>query len=265
MSRINITVWNEYVHEQIEPRIREVYPDGIHGAIRDGLSEHADFNIRTATMDMPDHGLTDETLDSTDVLIWWGHMAHGDVSNEVAEKVRQRVLNGMGLIVLHSGHLSKPFVKLMGTCCRSKWRENDEKERIWVIEPSHPIAAGLPEYIELECEETYGERFDIPTPDELVFISWFSGGEVFRSGCCFYRGSGKIFYFRPGHEEYPVYYHKHIRQILSNAVRWSAPSRGPVPTFGHYEAIEQVADKFEGKSEEERTHAYIQNRKESSL
>lgn len=257
MPKINVTVWNEYRHEQSEPRIREVYPDGIHGAIAEALSQHPQFSVRTATLDMPEHGLTDDVLNETDVLIWWGHMAHGDVSDEVAEKVCKRVLAGMGFIVLHSGHLAKPFVKLMGTCCRSKWRENDEKERIWVIEPAHPIAKGLPEYIEIAEEETYGERFDIPTPDELVFVSWFSGGEVFRSGCCFKRGNGKIFYFRPGHEEYPVYYNEHIRKILCNATEWAAPSMGPVPTFGHYEAIEQVADKFAGKSDEERKHTYI--------
>ena len=265
MRQINITVWNENVHEQKEPRIRAVYPDGIHGAIADALEARPEFCVRTATLDMPELGLTDEVLNNTDVLFWWGHMAHGQVSDEVAEKVHLRVLAGMGLVVLHSGHLSKPFVKLMGTVCRSKWRENDEKERIWVIEPAHPIAKGLPEYIELPQEETYGERFDIPTPDELVFISWFSGGEVFRSGCCFKRGNGKIFYFRPGHEEYPVYYNKHIRQILCNAAEWAAPSQGPVPTFGHYEALENVADKFAGKSDEERMHTYITDNKGGTL
>ena len=167
------------------------------------------------------------------VLIWWSHIRHKDIPEEIAERVKQRVLDGMGFIVLHSSHLCKPFVKLMGTCCRSKWRENNEKERIWVVEPAHPIARDLPEFIELEEEETYGERFDIPTPDELVFISWFSGGEVFRSGCCWKRGLGKIFYFRPGHEAYPTYYRDDIRQIIANAVDWAKPSRGPKPTLGN--------------------------------
>lgn len=253
MKKIRVTVWNEFIHEKTD-RIRAVYPEGIHGAIKQCLGREEDLVIRTATLDMPENGLTDEVLNNTDVLIWWGHIAHDKVSDEVAEKVRLRVLDGMGLIVLHSGHLSKPFVKLMGTRCRSKWRENDEKERIWVIEPSHPIAAGLPEYIELEKEETYGERFDVPAPDELVFISWFSGGEVFRSGCCYKRGRGKIFYFRPGHEEYPTFYRDDITRVLNNAVHWAAPVGGPEPTFGHYEALEQVKDKFEGCSESERNH-----------
>lgn len=255
---INVTVWNEYWHERAQERVAKVYPEGIHMAIKKMLGRNEELNIRTATLDMPQHGLTDEVLNSTDVLIWWGHMKHSEVSDEVAEKVRLKVLeDGMGLIVLHSGHLSKPFVKLMGTVCRSKWRENDELERIWVIEPSHPIASGLPEYIEIPQEETYGERFEIPTPDELVFISWFSGGEVFRSGCCYKRGRGKVFYFRPGHEEYPIYWREDITKILENAVYWAKPNNGPKPTLGHYEAIENVKDKFEGMDESLRKHTYI--------
>lgn len=254
MKKINVTIWNEYMHEKMEEAIAKIYPDGIHVAIAKMLGRDGEFNIRTATLEMEEHGLSEEVINNTDVLIWWGHIAHGDVSEEIAERVKQRVLDGMGLIVLHSGHLSKPFVKLMGTCCRSKWRENDEKERIWVIEPAHPIARNLPEYIEIEQEETYGERFEIPTPDELVFISWFSGGEVFRSGCCYKRGLGKVFYFRPGHEAYPVYYREDITQVIKNAIYWAQPSNGPKPTLGHYEALENVADKFAGKSEDERTH-----------
>lgn len=245
MKKIRVTVWNEYYHERIEEKIAAVYPNGIHGAIAEGLSAHKDISVTTRTLDMPECGLDEKTLAKTDVLIWWGHCCHADVPHEIAERVQRRVLDGMGLIVLHSGHLSRPFVRLMGTVCRSKWRENDEKERIWVIEPSHPIAAGLPEYMELPAEETYGERFEIPTPDELVFISWFSGGEVFRSGCCWRRGLGKVFYFRPGHEAYPVYYNENIRRVLYNAVLWARPTEGPRPTLGHvptpYEKI-KLAD-----------------------
>lgn len=254
---INVTIWNEYIHEKTSSVIAKIYPSGIHGAIAEMLGRNEEFNIKTATLDMPEHGLTDEVLENTDVLIWWGHCAHADVSETVAEKVKSRVLDGMGLIVLHSGHLSKPFVKLMGTVCRSKWRENDEKERIWVIEPSHPITNGLPEYIEIEKEETYGERFEIPTPDELIFISWFSGGEVFRSGCCYKRGLGKVFYFRPGHEEYPTFYREDISLILNNAVIWAAPQNITKPTLGHFETLENVPDKFEGMSDSMRKHEYI--------
>ena len=234
MEKIKVTVWNEYAHERQSEAIAKIYPKGIHEAIAEGLRKNAELEVRVATLDMPECGLSNEVLDNTDVLIWWGHIKHADVPDEIAERVQKRVLDGMGLIVLHSGHLSKPFVRLMGTVCRLKWRENDEKERIWVVEPGHPIARNLPEYIEIEEEETYGERFEIPTPDELVFVSWFSGGEVFRSGCCFKRGLGKIFYFRPGHEAYPIYHRDDIRQVIMNAVEWAKPSGGPKPTLGHF-------------------------------
>lgn len=241
MEKIRVTVWNEYYHEKVSEKIKEIYPNGIHGAIAEGLSVYENIDVRTATLEMEECGLDDKTLENTDVLIWWGHCKHADVPDEIAERVWKRVLSGMGLIVLHSAHLSKPFVKLMGTVCRSKWRENDERERIWIIEPAHPIARNLPEYVELEAEETYGERFEIPTPDELVFVSWFSGGEVFRSGCCWNRGLGKVFYFRPGHEAYPIYYNENVRQIIANAVEWAKPSGGPQPTLGHFTpALENV-------------------------
>jgi trehalose utilization protein len=239
MEKIRVTVWNEYRHEKNEERIGKVYPEGIHGAISQMLGREANLEIRAATLDEPEHGLTEAVLESTDVLIWWGHIAHGEVSDEIAARVVQRVWRGMGFVALHSAHFSKPFVKMMGTGCDLKWRESDDRERVWVIEPGHPIARNLPEYIELENEETYGERFDIPAPDELVFISWFSGGEVFRSGCCYRRGLGKIFYFRPGHESYPTFYREDITQILKNAVEWAKPSNGPQPAFGMYEALEK--------------------------
>ena len=249
MEKIRVTVWNENVHEQRDAEIARIYPQGIHGAIAEGLRLYEGFEVRTATLGDPECGLSEEILNNTDVLIWWAHMRHKEIPDEIAKRVQERVLAGMGFIVLHSAHLCKPFVRLMGTVCRSKWRENDEKERIWVIEPGHPIARNLPEYIELEREETYGERFEIPTPDELVFVSWFAGGEVFRSGCCFRRGSGKIFYFRPGHEAYPTYYRADIRQILANAVDWAKPSHGPTPTLGQFtpplEKVEMVSHENE--------------------
>lgn len=238
---IRVTVWNENRHEKKNEKVRNIYPNGIHGAIADFLNKEDGFEVRTATLDDPEHGLTDEVLNSTDVLTWWGHMAHEEVSDDIVEKVRQRVLDGMGLIVLHSGHFSKIFRKLMGTTCDLKWREIGEKERIWVIEPGHPIAEGLGEYIEIPHEEMYGERFDIPAPDTLVFTSWFEGGEVFRSGCCYHRGCGKIFYFRPGHETFPIFHQPEIQQVIKNAVRWAAPIKGPKPTFGHHpQPIEEI-------------------------
>ncbi|TME82590.1 MAG: trehalose utilization protein ThuA, partial [Chloroflexi bacterium] len=199
-----VTIWNEYRQERSDDRVRAVYPDGIHAALAEGLTQ-AGFDVRVATLDEPEHGLTDEVLAATDVLTWWGHAAHGEVRDEIVERVQQRVLTGMGLVVLHSGHHSKIFRRLMGTSCDLKWREAGEHQRVWVVDPAHPIAQRLGESFVVDHEEMYGEHFDIPAPDRLVFVSWFPGGEVFRSGCCFERGRGRIFYFQPGHETYATY------------------------------------------------------------
>lgn len=239
---MNITVWNENRHEQTDEGVREVYPEGIHGRIAGFLGE-AGFNVRTATLDEPEHGLTEKVLDNTDVLLWWGHVAHDEVRDEIVDRIQQRVLDGMGLIVLHSGHFSKVFRRLMGTSCDLKWREANETERLWVVDPSHPIAEGIGEYIELEREEMYGEHFDIPAPDEQVFIGWFEGGNVFRSGCTYHRGKGKIFYFQPGHESYPTYYQPKIQQVIINAVRWARPTTQPKSTYGNVKSLETITEK----------------------
>lgn len=223
MNALRITVWGENVHEQKLPLVAKIYPKGMHGCIADGLNEAADLDAKTATLQEPDHGLTEEVLANTDVLTWWGHCAHGQVEDRIVERVVKRVNEGMGLIVLHSGHYAKVFKRLMGTTCSLTWREAGEKERLWVCNPAHPIAAGLGPYFELPEEEMYGEPFGIPAPDEQLFISWFEGGEVFRSGATWKRGAGKIFYFRPGHETYPTYHDSNVKLVLKNAVRWARP------------------------------------------
>ena len=225
-KQIRVTIWNEYLHEVEDPAIGALYPKGIHGAIGEFLANEADMLIRLAALRDEEHGLTADVLEQTDVLIWWGHIAHHEVEDAVVERVYQRVLEGMGLIVLHSGHYAKIFRRLMGTTCSLRWREAGEKERVWVIEPGHPIAEGLDHYFEIPKTEMYGERFDIPEPDTLVFVSWYAGGEVFRSGCCYQRGRGKIFYFSPGHETYPIYYQEEVQQVITNAVRWARPTTG---------------------------------------
>jgi trehalose utilization protein len=231
---IRVTVWNEFRQEHSDAPVKRIYPDGMHAAIADGLrSSGGDLQVRTATLEEPEHGLTEAVLAETDVLTWWGHVAHDEVSDEVVDRVQRRVLEGMGLIVLHSGHFSRIFKRLMGTSCDLKWREDGRRERLWVVDPSHPIAAGLDETFVLPEEEMYGEHFDIPAPDGLVFISWFEGGEVFRSGATFSRGRGRIFYFRPGHETHPTYYDANARTVIANAVRWAAAPSGAQPTFGH--------------------------------
>ncbi|NLL47391.1 MAG: trehalose utilization protein ThuA [Firmicutes bacterium] len=222
-KKIRVTVWNEYLHEVEDAAIGAVYPQGIHGAIGEFLGQEGDMEVRLATLREEEHGLTEEVLQQTDVLLWWGHKAHHEVDDQVVDRVQRRVLEGMGLIVLHSGHYSKIFKRLMGTTCSLRWREAGEKERVWVIEPGHPIAQGLDHYFEIPHTEMYGERFDIPEPDTLVFVSWYAGGEVFRSGCCYQRGFGKVFYFAPGHETYPIYHQKEVQQVITNAVRWARP------------------------------------------
>lgn len=224
MSKLRVLVWGENVHEHTNPAVGAIYPDGMHEAIAAGLRESGDdFVVATATLQEAEHGLTIPVLARTDVVVWWGHMAHEAVDDDVAARVQQRVLEGMGLIVLHSGHYAKIFKRLMGTTCSLCWREADEKERLWVCNPGHPIAAGIDRYFELPAEEMYGEPFGIPPPDEQVFISWFEGGEVFRSGNCWFRGNGRIFYFRPGHETYPTYFDPNVRRVIANAVRWARP------------------------------------------
>jgi trehalose utilization protein len=232
---MRVTVWGENIHEQHKATVQRHYPRGMHTTIAEAIAEYldAEATVRTATFDQPEHGLTRDVLAQTDVLTWWGHEAHGEVDDTVVARVHERVLLGMGLIVLHSGHESKIFKRLMGTTCALRWREAGERELVWNVAPGHPITHGLPEVFVIPEQEMYGEYFDIPQPDELVFISSFAGGEVFRSGCAFRRGQGRIFYFSPGHEDHPVYHQAEVRRVIANAVRWAAPASelAPYPTF----------------------------------
>lgn len=218
---IRTIVWGENIHEQTNEVVRSIYPDGMHAVIAAALNTDPAITASTATLQEEEHGLPSARLAETDVLLWWGHKDHGAVSDEIVERVAKRVWEGMGLIVLHSGHFSKIFKRLMGTPCALKWREAGERERLWAVNPAHPIAAGLPEHFVLENEEMYGEAFSVPEPLETVFISWFAGGEVFRSGMTWRRGAGNIFYFRPGHETYPTYHDATVQQVLRNAVKWA--------------------------------------------
>ncbi len=222
---IKAVVWGENIHEQTSDVVAAIYPEGMHSCIAQALNADAGITATTATLQDADHGLTLARLDDTDVLLWWGHAAHGEVSDVVVDLVAEAVWGGMGLIVLHSAHFSKIFKKLMGTPCSLTWREAGERERLWVTTPGHPIARGLPDHFELESEEMYGEPFAIPEPLETVFLGWFQGGEVFRSGVTFRRGAGNVFYFQPGHETYPTYHDANIRKVLVNAVHWAAPAQ----------------------------------------
>ena len=241
---IHVLVWNEFKHEQVYEDVKNIYPRGIHNAIADFL-RCDDISVRTATLydenceiSDPSCGITKEILDETDVLIWWGHMAHSQVPDEVANLVRDAVLSGMGLIALHSAHHSKPFRYLLGTSCNLCWRENADSELLWVIEPSHPITRGIDRCFRLAHEETYGEPFVIPTPDRLLLIGNYSGGEVFRSGCLYCRGNGKIFYFQPGHESFPTFYQPAVQTIIRNAVRFLAPAYRETTSCPHVRKID---------------------------
>lgn len=220
---IRAIVWGENIHEKTNDTVAEIYPKGMHHCIATALNEDPAISANTATLQEPEHGLPSSRLNETDVLIWWGHAAHGDVSDDVVDRVADAVWGGLGLILLHSAHFSKIFKKLMGTPCSLTWREAGERERIWVTAPGHPIARGLPNHFELENEEMYGEPFSVPEPLETVFVSWFQGGEVFRSGLTYRRGAGNVFYFQPGHETYPTYHDDNVRTVLRNAVKWAAP------------------------------------------
>ena len=245
-GKIRVTVWNEFRHEIRNENVKSVYPDGMHKVIGEGLLETGDFEVKYAWLDKDaEHGLSEELLADTDVLVWWGHVAHQEVRDEIVDRVQKHILRGMGLIVLHSGHFSKIFKRMLGTTCSLKWREVAEKERIWTVEPAHPIAQGLPEHFELPHTEMYGERFDIPMPKDVVFITWYEGGEVFRSGVTFERGYGRIFYFAPGHETFPIFRDANIRKVIANAARWAAPRIRREITCPSVPALEEIKSKPE--------------------
>ena len=236
---LQVVVWGENRHEKVNPKIAGIYPDGMHETIAKGIRQNlaGGADVVTVTLDDPEHGLTEERLSNTDVLVWWGHAAHSEVSDEVVERVCVAVLSGMGLVVLHSGHWSKVFVRLMGTTCTLRWRSARDRELVWTVHPTHPIAEGVPHPIVIDEQEMYGEFFDVPTPDELIFLSTFSGGEVFRSGCTWTRGHGRIFYFSPGDQDYPVYHHTDVRRVISNGVTWAKPqlTRRKIPVLLNYD------------------------------
>ena len=231
---IRVTIWNEFRHEKSNPKVAEIYPAGMHEAIGAYLRRNPNLKVSTATLDEPEHGLSERRVAETDVLLWWGHLAHDEVSDAVVERCYDRVLAGMGLVVLHSGHFSKLFRKLMGTTCNLKWRVGHDREILWVTRPGHPILRGIADHLILPSEEMYGEYFDIPEPQETILISSFSGGEVFRSGCTWARGAGKVFYFRPGHEEFPSYHNTDVLRVIENAIHWSTPTWPADPvSFGN--------------------------------
>ena len=221
---IRVTIYNEYIHEREYEDIHRIYPDGIHGCIKAFLEKEADMTVNIATFDMEEHGLTEEVLKNTDVLIWWSHARQEEISDRVVERVCRHIRCGMGFIGLHSAHYSKVMRQILGTSMTLSWK-HDVHEKLWCIDPTHPIAEGVPACIDIPCEEMYAEPFGIPKPDDVIFAGWFDKGYVFRSGVTFTRENGKLFYLQCGHESHPVYHMPEIQRIIINAVRYVRPIR----------------------------------------
>ena len=232
-EKINVTVFCEHNQDRYEP-VKSVYPDGMHETIADAFRGFPEFEvIHIATQDMPEHGLTSDVLEKTDVLVWWSHLDNPQFDDDVSDRVIKRIVEGgMGFLCLHSSIFSKPWQKILGIFIdagawgRFRTMPKGEKQRVWVTAPGHPITAGLGEYVEIPQDEMYGEPQLMPGPDRTVFISWWEGGDVGRSGCVFERGRGKLFQFTPGHEEFPIYYQEEVRLIMRNAVKFLAPAKG---------------------------------------
>jgi trehalose utilization protein len=226
-----VVVWSEGT-ANVDPESKKVYPQDINTAIAEGLKplEAQGWEIVKASLNDPDQGLSDERLNSTEVLIWWGHKKHGEVKDDLVAKIDRRVRDGkMGFIGTHSCHFAKPFKKLMGTAC--SWREyvaDGTSAEIIVKTPDHPICKGVQSF-KLKAIERYGEPFKVPTPDavpfEGIYLKPDGTKENARMGLCWTIDKGRVFYFTPGHETYNDYYQPEVRRIFVNAVPWAAPGQ----------------------------------------
>lgn len=245
MKKIKVVVWNEFRHEKRSEKVAAIYPNGLHAVIKEFLDEDSELEVSLAALDDADCGLPDERLEDTDVLVWWGHMAHGDVPDELVTKIRDRVYEGkLGFVALHSAHHSKPFKAIVGTNGNLTWGRN-QKEIIWNLMPSHQIAEGIPDHFTLESEELYSEPFYIPQPDALVFGAWFEDGNIMRAGACFNRGAGKVFYFQPGHETCRSFFNPHVQRVIKNAIHWARPTVSYEVDHGCIKQTAPVTDEFD--------------------
>ncbi|MBO5904651.1 MAG: ThuA domain-containing protein [Clostridia bacterium] len=244
-DKIRVTFWHECRHEKTNPTVTKIYPGGIHAFICNFLNEEADVEAKFVTLDDPDQGLPDEVLNNTDVLIWWGHLAHGEVKDELVEKVFRRVVNGgMGILCLHSAHHSKPFKRILGSTGNLTWGRN-QREVIWNMNPAHPILAGIPDHFIIDNEELYAEPFYIPQPDELLLCGWFEDGHVFRSGACYHKGAGKLVYLQPGHETCRSFHNPYVQRLINNAVHYLKPNEfGYTVDEGCIHVTEPIVNEF---------------------
>src|SRR5258706_3233299 len=108
---IRVLIWNEGRHEKLNPKVAEIYPNGMQGAIAAHLKKFPEFTVSTSSLDDPEQGCSEKGINDTDVLLWWGHMYHDDVADAAVERVQHRVLAGLGAIVLLSGHFSQNFLR----------------------------------------------------------------------------------------------------------------------------------------------------------
>jgi trehalose utilization protein len=242
---VRVLVWDENPPHAD----KKLYPEGIRGAVADALNASGNGQIQaiTAHLDEDEQGITASKLADADVLIWWGHARHAEVSDETAALVKTAVHeNGLGFLPLHSAHYSKTFKGVLGCTGHLKggWREiaGFEPEEITVCAPRHPIAQGIEDFV-IEAEEMYGAPLGAPPFETLVFQSYFPhGGEYFPCGFTLTvgegidaqftsgpgggkgqgEGAGRVFYFRPGHETVPTYHLPVVQQIIRNGVLWCA-------------------------------------------
>jgi trehalose utilization protein len=276
---IRVVIWDER-----QPAQKSVYPNFLGNHLAEYLrnSERgrgARLQVRSVGIDDPEQGLSSDVLDNCDVLVWWGHQRHGEISADTAKGIVRRITSGqLSLIALHSAHWSRPFIEAMNErstrdalkSLTRRERKNvqisyippdmrlmrkDEKLTPWwtktagangttqlqiklpscvfpavradakpshvrILAKNHPIARGVPETFDISQTEMYDEPFHVPTPDAVIFEERWDAGERFRGGCLWNLGAGKVFYFRPGHETYPVFKEAAPLRLVENAVRW---------------------------------------------
>ena len=202
---------------------KSVYPRDIDGALGDFLGKRKDLVVSRARLDDADVGLSDGALDATDALIWWGRLRHADLPDSRARAIAARVRAGkLGFIALHASCLSKPFVELMGGPCElGGFREDGRPERVEIKDRDHPIARGVAPFT-IPRTSMFAEPFKVPKPDSIVMMSTFDRGETFRSGMTWTVQKGRVAYFRPGHDGFPVFFHPSVRQVIANSVAWSS-------------------------------------------
>lgn len=272
-KKIRVLVWDETGDAQ-----KEAYENYLGKCIADQLSKNAAFSVSSATLNDKQQGIGTEVLNNTDVLIWWGHIRHGEISTAKGQEIVQRIATGnLSFIGLHSAHWSVPFIEAMNevtrrrifadsslkkedvtfiapevrkslpkredrlapytdirkfpdgskklevhlpNCCFPDVRNDGKPSTIRVQKKEHPIVKGLSPVLRLQQTEMYNEPFHVPEPDQLILEECWEGGEWFRSGMLWNLGKGKVFYFRPGHETYPIFKEKWVMQLLTNAVQW---------------------------------------------